>query len=162
MTGPLRYLDGLVGRVVAAAKWLALPLIMLLFLQWPLRDLVRGFSREANDLGQVVFALFVAVSVTAATRAGTHLAVDLLARRYSPRMRRRLAQLGAALGWLPWAIFILVASRSTVVSSARGLESFQDSGNPGYFLIKIALWVMAAVILGQSLVDLFRPREGNE
>jgi len=158
----LRGLDRLIGRVVAAAKWLALPLIVLLFLQWPLRELVRGFSREANDLGQIVFALFVAVSVTAATRAGTHLAVDLLARRYTPRTRRRLVRLGAALGLLPWAIFILVASRTAVVSSVGGLESFQDSGNPGYFVIKIALWVMAAVILGQSLVDLLRPRKGTE
>jgi TRAP-type mannitol/chloroaromatic compound transport system permease small subunit len=162
MTTILRGLDRLIGRVVAAAKWLALPLVVLLFLQWPLRELFRGFSREANDLGQVVFALFVAVSVTAATRAGTHLAVDLLARHYSPATRRRLARLGAALGLLPWAVFILVASRSAVLSSVRGLESFQDSGNPGYFLIKIALWVMAAVILGQALVDLLRPRKGNE
>jgi TRAP-type mannitol/chloroaromatic compound transport system permease small subunit len=162
MTTILRGLDRLIGRVVAVAKWLALPLVVLLFLQWPLRELFRGFSREANDLGQVVFALFVAVSVTAATRAGTHLAVDLLARHYSPATRRRLARLGAALGLLPWAVFILVASRSAVLSSVRGLESFQDSGNPGYFLIKIALWVMAAVILGQALVDLLRPRKGNE
>jgi len=162
MTTILRGLDRLIGSVVAAAKWLALPLVVLLFLQWPLRELFRGFSREANDLGQVVFALFVAISVTAATRAGTHLAVDLLARRYAPSTRRRLARLGAALGLLPWAIFILVASRTAVMSSVRGLESFQDSGNPGYFLIKIALWVMAAVILGQSLVDLFRPGKGNE
>ena len=162
MTTILRGLDRLIGRVVAVAKWLALPLVVLLFLQWPLRELFRGFSREANDLGQVVFALFVAVSVTAATRAGTHLAVDLLARHYSPATRRRLVRLGAALGLLPWAVFILVASRSAVLSSVRGLESFQDSGNPGYFLIKIALWVMAAVILGQALVDLLRPRKGNE
>ena len=162
MTTILRGLDRLIGRVVAAAKWLALPLVVLLFLQWPLRELFRAFSREANDLGQVVFALFVAVSVTAATRAGTHLSVDLLARHYSPETRRRLARLGAALGLLPWAIFILVASRTVVLSSARGLESFQDSGNPGYFLIKIALWVMAVVILGQALVDLVRPRKGSE
>ena len=162
MTTILRGLDRMIGRVVAAAKWLALPLVVLLFLQWPLRELFRGFSREANDLGQIIFALFVAVSVTAATRAGTHLAVDLLARRYSPSTRRRLVQLGAGLGLLPWAIFILVASRTAVVSSARGLEAFQDSGNPGYFLIKIALWVMAVVILGQALVDLVRPRRGSE
>jgi TRAP-type mannitol/chloroaromatic compound transport system permease small subunit len=162
MTTILRGLDRMIGHVVAAAKWLALPLIVLLFLQWPLRELFRAFSREANDLGQVVFAAFVAVSVTAATRAGTHLAVDLLARHYQPATRRRLARLGAGLGLLPWAIFILVASRTAVVSSARGLESFQDSGNPGYFLIKIALWVMAAVVLGQALVDLFRPRKGTE
>ncbi len=152
----LRWLDRLIGYLVAAAKWLALPLITLLFLQWPLRDLVRSYSREANDLGQVVFALFVAVSITAATRAGTHLAADLLAQRYSTRTRRRLRQAGAAFGLLPWALFVLIAGKSTVVSSVQHLESFQDSGNPGYFLVKAALWVMAAAILGQSLVDIFR------
>jgi TRAP-type mannitol/chloroaromatic compound transport system permease small subunit len=158
----LRCLDRLIGTIVAAAKWLALPLITLLFLQWPLRDLFRGYSREANDLGQVVFALFVAASVTAATRAGTHLAADLLARRYSARARRRLDRVGAAVGLLPWALFVLIAGKGAVVSSVRDLESFQDSGNPGYFLIKIALWVMAALVLGQSLVDIFRPLETDD
>jgi TRAP-type mannitol/chloroaromatic compound transport system permease small subunit len=158
----LRWLDRLIGTVVAAAKWLALPLITLLFLQWPLRDLIRSHSREANDLGQVVFALFVAVSITAATRAGTHLAADLLARRYTARTRRRLKQAGAALGLLPWALFILIAGKSTVVSSVQHLEAFQDSGNPGYFLVKVALWVMAIAILGQSLVDIFRPLQADD
>jgi TRAP-type mannitol/chloroaromatic compound transport system permease small subunit len=158
----LRGLDRLIGRVVGAAKWLALPLVVLLFLQWPLRDLLRGYSREANDLGQVAFALFVAVSVTAATRAGTHLAVDLLARRYSARMRRRLHQAGSALGLLPWALFILIASRTTIVSSVHDLEAFQDSGNPGYFLVKLAVWLMAILILGQCVVDIFRPLAADD
>jgi TRAP-type mannitol/chloroaromatic compound transport system permease small subunit len=158
----LRCLDRLIGHVVAAAKWLALPLITLLFLQWPLRDLFRSYSREANDLGQVVFALFVAVSITAATRAGTHLAADLLAQRYSARTRRRLNQVGTAVGLLPWALFVLIAGKSAVVPSIRHLESFQDSGNPGYFLIRVAVWVMAAAVLGQSLVDIFRPPEADD
>ncbi len=162
MTVFLRGLDRLIGQVVAVAKWLALPLIVLLFLQWPLRDLFRGYSREANDLGQVAFALFVAVSVTAATRAGTHLAADLLAQRYSARTRRRLKQMGAAAGLLPWALFVLIAGRTTVLSSLRDLELFQDSGNPGYFLVKLALWVMAALILGQSLIDIFRPLAADD
>ena len=153
----LRGLDRVIGQIVAATQWLALPLVVLLFLQWPLRDVVRIFSREANDLGQVIFAFFVAVSVTAATRARTHLAADLLAQRYPLRIRRRLNQLGSALGLLPWAVFVLVASKSTVISSLHDREAFQDSGNPGYFLIKLALWVMAILILCQSLVDILRP-----
>jgi TRAP-type mannitol/chloroaromatic compound transport system permease small subunit len=157
-----RGLDRLIGQIVAAAKWLALPLIVLLFLQWPLRELLGTYSREANDLGQVAFALFVAVSVTAATRAGTHLAADLLARRYSARTRRRLDQAGSAIGLLPWALFVLIAGKTTVLSSLRDLESFQDSGNPGYFLVRLALWVMAALILGQSLVDIFRPLAADD
>jgi TRAP-type mannitol/chloroaromatic compound transport system permease small subunit len=162
LTAFRRGLDRLIGQIVAAAKWLALPLIVLLFLQWPLRELLGSYSREANDLGQVAFALFVAVSVTAATRAGTHLAADLLARRYSARTRRRLDQAGSAIGLLPWALFVLIAGKTTVLSSLRDLESFQDSGNPGYFLVKVALWVMAALILGQSLVDIFRPLAADD
>ncbi len=157
-----RGLDRLIGQIVDAIKWLALPLIVLLFLQWPLRDLFRIFSREANDLGQVVFAFFVAASVTAATRAKTHLAADFLARHYTARVRRRLHQLGIVVGLLPWALFVLIASRATVVSSLHDREAFQDSGNPGYFLIKLSLWLMAILIIGQSLVDIFRAPSADE
>ncbi len=156
MTTFLCGLDRAIGWLVASVKWLALPLIAALFLQWPLRDVVGAWSREANDLGQIAFALFVALSVTAATRAHTHLAADLVAQRYSERTRAWLARLGAALGLLPWAAFVLIASRPSVVSSLRVLESFPDSGNPGYFMIKIALGVMALGVMGQALVDFFR------
>ena len=157
MTSLLHCLDRVIGAIAAVAKWLALPLIVLLFLQWPLRDLLRHYSREANDLGQIIFAVFVAVSVTAATRAGTHLSVDLLARHYSEATLRRLERIGAAAGLLPWAVFVLIASKTSVLTSLRGLEAFQDSGNPGYFWIKLALWVMAVLVLGQAIVDIFRP-----
>jgi TRAP-type mannitol/chloroaromatic compound transport system permease small subunit len=162
VTTALRILDRLIGAIVATAKWLALPLVVALFLQWPLRDLVRLYSREANDLGQVAFALFVAVSVTAATRARTHLAADLLAQHYSARTRRYLARIGAAIGLLPWAISILFISRTAVVSSLEHLEAFQDSGNPGYFLIKTALWLMAITVIAQALVELFIPAKAGD
>jgi hypothetical protein len=53
----MRFLDQLVASILAAAKWLALPIVVLLFLQWPLRSIVGLYSREANDLGQWLFAL---------------------------------------------------------------------------------------------------------
>lgn len=161
---PMRFLqrlDRLIGALIAAAQWLAMPLILLLFLQWPLRDIVRGYSREANDLGQIIFALFVAVSVTAATRAGTHLASDALAHRYSARTRHRLHQFGAAFAVLPWAIFIIVASKSFVLESILELERFPDTFNPGYFIIKTATWIMAVLMIAQAALDIFRPRTGD-
>src|ERR1035437_5164365 len=158
----LHRLDRPTGQIIPGAHWLALPVILLLFLQWPLRDIVRGYSREANDLGQIIFALFVAVSVTAATRAGTTLAAATLAQRSPAQMRRRLKQLGAALGILPWALFVLFAAKGIVVSSVLGLESFQDTNNPGYFIIKAALWLMAVVIIAQAAVDIFRPKPTDD
>jgi len=157
MTTLISFFDRLVSATIATLRWLALPLVLLLFLQWPLRDLVHAYSREANDLGQILFALFVAASVTAATRAGTHLAADALAQRYSPRLRRRIRQFGALFGLAPWALFIVWSSRSAVSSSLSLLERFPDTANSGYFLIKLALWLMAALILMQAAIDVLRP-----
>jgi len=157
--GWLNRLDRFVAAVIATAQWLTLPLIFLLFMQWPLRDAVRCCSRPANDLGQIIFALLVAVSVTAATRAGTHLAADTLAQRYSLRTRHRLRQICALVGILPWALFIIVASKSFVLQSVLGLEAFADTDNPGYFIIKAALWLMAALMIAQALIDIVRPMD---
>jgi hypothetical protein len=60
-------LDRLVGVLLRVCSGLALAVIVLLFLQWPLRDIFRAYSREANDLGQWLFAIYVAASVMAAT-----------------------------------------------------------------------------------------------
>jgi TRAP-type mannitol/chloroaromatic compound transport system permease small subunit len=150
-------LDRVIAGVIDGAQWLALPLILLLFLQWPLRDFFRSYSREANDLGQIFFAIFVAVSVTAATRAGTHLAADAVAQRYSPRVRHYIAKIGALAGLVPWAVFILIASNPIVMSSLRLRETFPDTANPGYFVIKLALWVMTLAIIAQALLDIARP-----
>ncbi len=150
-------LDRMLGALMAAMQWFALPLVLLLFLQWPLRDLVRCCSREANDLGQIIFALFVAVSITAATRAGTHLAADALAQRYSPWTRHVLRKAAAMVGLAPWAIFVLFSSKPAVLSSVAELESFPDTANPGYFIIKLAVWIMALMVVAQALIEIARP-----
>ena len=154
-------LDRALGALVSAARWLALPLIALLFLQWPLRDGVRHFSREANDLGQIFFALFVAVAITAATRARAHLATDVIARRYSEATRTRLRRGMALLVFMPWAIFILIAGWPPLRISLSVLESFPDTTNPGYFLVKASALLIALLVLAQALADVLRQGGGR-
>jgi len=151
-------LDAVVARACRSARWLVLPVIALLFLQWPLRDFVGQGSREANDLGQWLFALYVAVAVTAATRARRHLCADLLAHRWSERARRRIAAAGIVLALLPWAGFVLWAGWTPTLRSILALERFQDTDDPGYFLIKLALVVAVGLVLVQGLADLARRR----
>jgi TRAP-type mannitol/chloroaromatic compound transport system permease small subunit len=150
-------IDRAIAVVLAAAGWLALPIVVLLFLQWPLRDIFRAYSREANDLGQWIFAIFVAVSVTAATRAGTHLGTDAVARFYPAKVRATLTRIGAVL-LAPWALFVLIGSKDIVLNSIRGLETFPDTNNPGYFLIKTAMWILAGLMLAQAGIDVARRR----
>ena len=154
-------LDRLVAAILSAGSWLLLPVVALLFLQWPLREFAGHFSREANDLGQSLFALYVAMAFTAATRAHTHLAADAVARTYSDATRATIARLGALIGLVPWALFVLIAGGKFVIPSVRMLEAFPDTYNPGYFLIKLALWVLAGLILLQAIIDILRPRRGE-
>ncbi len=151
-------LDRALGAVLELAKWLVVPVAFLLFLQWPLRDLVQAYSREANDLGQWIFALFMAAAVTAATRERIHLAADQFARRYAPSVRALVVRLGALIGLAPWALFVVYASRQSVWMSVRYLEGFPDTYNPGYFMIKVSLWLLAGLLLLQAIVDALRPR----
>lgn len=154
--GWLQRFDRLIALTIAVTQWLALPLIVLLFLQWPLRDIVHAYSSQANDFGQIIFALFVAVSVTAATRSGAHLAADTLAQRYSAPTRHWLKRIGTAVSVLPWAVFVFIASENFVVPSVLELESFSETSNPGYFLIKCALWLLAVLVIVQAFLDIVR------
>src|SRR5215472_14377101 len=150
----MRFLDECVGFLLAAAKWLALPIVTLLFLQWPLRTILGLYSREANDLGQWLFSIYVAASIAAATRARAHLTADTIARNYSAGTREWLARAGAVFGLIPWSIIVLVTSWGLVRDSALLLERFPDTGNPGYFIIKLALLLMALLVLIEGLLEL--------
>jgi TRAP-type mannitol/chloroaromatic compound transport system permease small subunit len=151
-------LDRLVAAILAVGQWLLLPVVALLFLQWPLRDIVQHYSREANDLGQWLFALYVAMAFTAATRAHTHLAADALARHYPQGTRLWIGRLGVLAGLMPWALFVTIAGAKIVVPALIAREAFADTYNPGYFIIKLAVWVLAGLILLQGVIDILRPR----
>jgi TRAP-type mannitol/chloroaromatic compound transport system permease small subunit len=156
MAGVARLLDRIVGGIVLASAVLVLPIGLLLFLQWPLRDVFQAYSREANDLAQCLFALYVSVAITGATRRHAHLATDIVAQRYAEAARWTLARAGALCVLVPWSLFILYAAWPMTVQSVRQLEAFPESFNPGYFVLKIALLLAALLVLLQALLDVFR------
>jgi len=149
-------LDRFIGAVAASGLALVLPVSLLLFLQWPLRDLVQAYSREANDLAQWLFALYVSVAITYATRTREHLAADALARNYPLAWRTRLHRLACLLVLVPWAVFMLYAAGPMLSQSVLQLERFPDTYNFGYFIIKAAVGLAALLVLLQAIVDVFR------
>src|SRR5215471_9778001 len=146
--------DRALGRLIEAGRWLVLPVALILFLQWPLRDFVQWGSREANDLGQWIFALYVSLAVTFATRERAHLAVDAIAHDYPARVREAIGRWGALLCVAPWSLFMLYATWPLAQRSALGLERFPETTNFGYFLIKLAAVLLALLTLVQALLDL--------
>lgn len=147
-------LDRAIARLLAGASLLVLPVSLLLFLQWPLRDVFHAWSREANDLAQWLFALYISAALTCATRLQAHPAAQVLAQRYPERLRAGLRRAASLLVLLPWSAFILYAATPAVWQSVLQLESFPETYNPGYFLVKVAAWLLALLVLLQALLDL--------
>jgi hypothetical protein len=128
------------------AQWLALGITLLLFAQWPLRDAPGGAGVLANDVAQILFALYVAVAIGHTAARGGHLTAHPEALQ-----RSRWRRVGAALVPLPWCAWLLVTSGTPVAQSLMQLEHFSETLNPGYFVIKLALVVLALGLAGQSL-----------
>jgi TRAP-type mannitol/chloroaromatic compound transport system permease small subunit len=148
--------DGAVAALLGAGRWLVLPVSLLLFLQWPLRDLVHAYSTAANDLAQWLFALYVSLAMTEATRARTHLAAASVAERYPARTRTIISKTAMLVCVMPWSIFVLIAGAPDAWRSLRALEAFPESYNPGYFLVKASALLLAFLLLAQALLDVLR------
>ena len=146
-------LDRAMQVLMAVSAWLVLPVTLLLFLQWPLRDLLHRWSVQANDLAQWMFALYVAAAVTQATRRHTHLAIEGFSHRFAPHRRTAIARAGALLAILPWAGFLIATGLVPVWHAVRGLEAFPETGDPGYFLVKAAMLLLAVLLAVQAALD---------
>jgi sterol desaturase/sphingolipid hydroxylase (fatty acid hydroxylase superfamily) len=133
---------------------LGVAITLLLFLQWPLRDLVGAWSTQANDAAQGLFALYVAVALRHAGVRQAHLVArpDLAPVPAAPRWRR----IGAAVCVLPWALAMVALAAPVAWRSVQALEGFPESLNPGYFIIKLALLLLALLLAAQALLDLAR------
>ena len=155
-SGWLDSIDRALGRAVEAGRWLVLPVALILFVQWPLRDFVQQGSREANDTGQWIFALYVSLAMTFATRCRAHLAVDAIAHDYPPAVRGAIGRWGGFACVAPWAAFMIWTVAPTAWRSALMLEKFSETLNPGYFLIKVAALLLAVLALAQALIDVMK------
>jgi hypothetical protein len=137
-----------------AASALVLPLTLLLFAQWPLRDVVQAGSRQANDFAQVIFAIYMAIAVTAASIEGMHLAARHAPDEHDKPVRWRVWAVFACTA--PWAVFVLWTSAPGVWQSVLQRERFGETLDEGYFLIRVSLWLLAALVLAYGVASVIR------
>jgi TRAP-type C4-dicarboxylate transport system permease small subunit len=134
-------------KLIAVASTLVIPLTILLFVQWPLRDFLQSYSRQANDTAQIIFSIYAAVSITSATRSGCHLAMS----NHVTRNARSWRTWALILCLLPWALFLLWTSVPQALQSVVQLESFSEGLTPGYFVLRIALVLLVVMVLIEAV-----------
>jgi TRAP-type C4-dicarboxylate transport system permease small subunit len=141
-------------RVTAIVGILVIPLALLLFAQWPLRDWLQAYSRQANDVAQMVFGLYAAVSITAATISGSHLA--LASHKNLVNHANLNWRVWASLACVaPWALFLLWVSVPQMIASVTQMESFSEGLTPGYFVLRMALVMLPVLVLAQAAGSVF-------
>jgi hypothetical protein len=142
-----------ITQLAALTRWLSLALAVLLFLQWPLRDLFHAYSRDANDAAQWIFALYISVAVSAASQARMHLTAPALILIQYPVFTYLRIYL-ANICMLTWGVYVLWMLMPNAWQSLMQLERFPDTLNPGYFLIKLATGLLAVLMMMQALHEL--------
>ena len=125
--------------------FLVVPLMFLLWVQWPLREFLHSGYREANDLGQIVFAYYLAVAVSVASISGTHLHV--LKKTSWINLHPSISVLPSAFLTLPWALLLSWYSLPLILQSFYEHEKFPESLMSGFYFLKAALIFLPVCIV---------------
>lgn len=158
-------LQSCIDRLCAAIAWLALPVSLLLFAQWPLRQFSGGHPQLANDTAQLLFALYVAAALRHTMRRHGHLRAVGLVQRLAPEVRaaaRRVQTIAVAAVLLPWSAVLLWHAVPIIGQSLAQRERFADTLDPGYFVIKLAMGLLLVLIGVQALLDALLPEPSDD
>ena len=156
LAGTADALSKLVDQVGRWAAWLCLPLIVLLFLQLPLREIVHAGNNTDNDFGQVIFAAFFMLGIPFAMRYDAHVRVDIFYQRLTARRRAAIDLAGTVLFLLPWLALVGWYSLPIVLNSLFEMEKFAETYTPGYFILKLQLFFFVALVGLQAIANIIR------
>jgi TRAP-type mannitol/chloroaromatic compound transport system permease small subunit len=154
-----RLANGLSAFVDVAGRctsWLCLLVILLLFLQLPLREIVHGGNNTDNDFAQIIFANFTMVGIPFAMRWDSHVRVDIFRQHFSARWRAVIELAGTLLFTLPWLAILGWYALPIVLNSLAQTERFAETYTPGYFLLKLGLFFFVALVGLQAISNIIR------
>ena len=149
-------LSAIVDLSGRSASWLCLPLILLLFLQLPLREIVHGGNNTDNDFGQIVFANFFMLGIPYAMRHDAHVRVDIFHQHFSARWRAIIELAGTALFTMPWLALLGWYALPIVLNSLRQTERFAETFTPGYFVLKLGLFFFVILVALEAVAIVIR------
>ena len=149
-------LESWVDGFARTAAWLVLAVVFLLFVQNPLREYVGRGQFVANDMGQLTHSTVFMIGIAYAWRWDRQVRVDLFYRNMSARGRALVNLLGTAFLLLPWLALVAWSEVPTAVQSVKLMESFPETGSPGFFVMNIVVLVFVALMALQAIAVMAR------
>lgn len=150
-------IDALNERIGRGAAWLlggvVVTVVTVVVLRYGL-----GWGRVwLQELYTWLNAAAVLLGAAYTLKHDAHVRIDLLYERWSRRQRALADLLGALLLLLPFALLVLLGSRSYVIRSWQVLEGSREAdGLPGVFLLKTLIPLAALLLLLQGVAMAIR------
>ena len=129
-----------INVLVITVKSLSVAVALMLLLQWPLRVWIGHGSVEANDIGQWIFALYVAFAIGFTTQKNRHFTLGLVGQFKKKQLL--IDFLFISLGLIPWSFVILIFAIPKALDSILIQELFPETFNPYYWIIRTSIVIM--------------------
>ena len=145
----LSQLNEWIGRGVA---WLTLALVLVTFGVVVARYGFDYGSIAVQELGTYFHALIFMLGAAYTLRHDSHVRVDIIYRRLSPRGQHWVNLMGTLLLLFPVCVFIFWAGWDDVLEAWRIKEGSGEAGGlPWFYLLKTAVLIMPVLLMLQGL-----------
>lgn len=160
-----RAVDRFIAAIGAASSWLWAVLMLVIVINVVIRY-VFGFGRiEFEELQWHIYSVGFLIALSFGLQADSHIRVDVVRERLSPRTQAWIELYGIILLLLPFTLFVLIYATPFVINSFLAAEvSSSPGGLPyrwlikGMMLIGFLLLLIAAISrLTRVWSFLFRP-----
>jgi TRAP-type mannitol/chloroaromatic compound transport system permease small subunit len=152
-----RLLERLAERIGVAVAWLGIPSMILLAALEPLARWV-GWRADApfNDASTVAFLATTMTSFGYAYAAGAHVRLEILSRRFPPRLNAAIELAGTLLILLPLCTVLVVDGVDSTWRSLVQGERWADTGLAWQWAVRLWVPLGFALLLAAGLASALR------
>ena len=151
----VRYWDNASEKLASGIRWVALVMVLLTVCIVVLRY---GFAISAIAVQESVMylhGLLFLLGIPYGLKAGSHVRVDILYTKFTPRTQTLVDLTGHIIFLLPVALFILITSIPYAWSSWQILEGSSEVGGlPAVFLLKSLIPIAALLLTLQGASEI--------
>ena len=147
--------DRINAQLAGAIRWLALFMVLATVTVVVLRYVFSVGAIPLQESVMYMHGVLFLIGIPYGLKQNTHVRVDIIYSRLSPRDKDRVDIAGHLLFLLPVSAFIFITSLPYVAASWRVLEGSPEVGGiPGVFLLKTLIPVMASLLFLQGLSEI--------
>ena len=139
------FLDRVSVRIGVVIAWVGVPLMVVTAAAQPLARWVGGVDAPFTDVATVAFLATIMTSFGYAYARGGHVRLDILSRRFAPRVNAAIELAGTLLVLVPLCALIVIDGTESAWRAFELGERWADTALPLQWLVRA--WVPIGFLL---------------